>query len=190
MRQRIWADRVAFRCGRRCLVVLVMAVLAAAAAGCGGSSQPAAGATTAPPGASASSATSAATTAGTTSAAAPNSAAAAQVERAFVRFFDGSTPAATKIGLVQNGQQFAAVIQAQATSELAKSTTVRVAKVTVTSPTTATAVYTILLGGKPALANQAGQAVLVNGTWKVAATTFCQLLALEGQKVPGCPGAG
>ncbi|HEY3034513.1 MAG TPA: hypothetical protein VGJ54_07625 [Streptosporangiaceae bacterium] len=166
---------------RNCVAVLVAAGLTAAPAACGGSSQPSASPT---------SPSSTPTASATPTSASAGNQATAEIERTFVRFFSGATPAATKVGLVQNGQRFAAVIQAQAPTELAKSTTATVGKVAVTSPTTATVTYTILLGGKPALENQAGQAVLVSGGWKVAASTFCQLLTLEGQKVPGCQGEG
>lgn len=182
MRRRRWAARLAPRCGRSCLAVLAVAGLAAALAGCSGGSKPLASPSTAVAGTPTASA-------GPTSAPARTQA-TAEIERTFVTFFAGSTPAATKIGLVQNGQRFAPIIQAQATSELARSTTATVGRVTLTSPTTATVIYTVLLGGKPALPNQPGQAILVNGGWKVAAASFCQLLALEGQKVPGCPGEG
>jgi hypothetical protein len=114
----------------------------------------------------------------------------AAVSKTWVTFFAGTTPAAAKILLLQNGQQFSAVIQAQATSPLAKSAGAKVTSVTQTSPTTAQVHYSILLGGQPALQNQVGVAVLVGGTWRVGVSSFCALLSLEGSKVPACPATG
>ena len=47
-----------------------------------------------------------------------------------------------------------------------------------------------VIGGQSALANQAGVAVLQDGTWKVGLASFCGLLALEnGGKTSGLPAA-
>ncbi len=107
-------------------------------------------------------------------------------------FFSGKTSAATKITLLQNGQTYAAVIQAQVSSAMAKSASAKVTKVTVTSPTQAKVTYNVLLGTTPALTNQSGVAVYQNGTWKVGDASFCALLALEnGGKAPSvCSSAG
>ncbi len=104
----------------------------------------------------------------------------------FTEFFAGTTPADRKIGLVQDGQGFAAVIRAQAGGVMSQATTVKVAGVTLTSPRRATVRYTILLGGTPALKNQVGSAVKKNGHWVVGAATFCQLLTLEQSAPPLC----
>jgi len=115
---------------------------------------------------------------------------ASAVTKVWLDFFAGSTPASTKILLLQNGQQFAAVINAQAGTALAKGTTATVTSVTQASPTTALVQYSILLGGKPALQNQTGEAVLVSGSWLVGEPSFCALLALEGSKLPACAATG
>jgi hypothetical protein len=113
------------------------------------------------------------------------SSAAAAVTNSWVKFFNGTTPAAAKIPLLQNGQQFATVITAQASSPLAKSTQAKVSSVTITSPTTATVKYSIVEGGQVALPDQTGQAVLQGGLWKVSAPSFQALLKLEqGQATP------
>jgi hypothetical protein len=107
-------------------------------------------------------------------------------------FFSGQTSAAKKITLLQNGQAFAAVIQAQSGSSMAKSASAKVTKVTVTSPTQAKVTYNVLLGTTPALTNQSGVAVYQNGMWKVGDASFCGLLALEnGGKAPSvCSSVG
>jgi len=107
-------------------------------------------------------------------------------------FFSGTSSAATKITLLQNGQAFATIINAQSGSSMARSASATVTKVTVTSTTQATVAYNILLGTTPALTNQSGLAVYQNGTWKVGDSSFCGLLALEnGGKAPSvCSLAG
>ncbi len=107
-------------------------------------------------------------------------------------FFSGKTSAAKKITLLQNGQAFATIINAQSGSSMASSASAKVTKVTVTSTTQATVAYNILLGTTPALTNQSGLAVYQNGTWKVGDASFCALLALEnGGKAPSvCSSAG
>jgi hypothetical protein len=114
----------------------------------------------------------------------------AAVTTSWVRFFAGTTGAAAKIALLQNGPAFAAVIDAQAGSPLAQGVMAKVASVTPTSPTTATVHYSLLIAGQSVLSGQTGQAVLVDGTWKVGVSSFCALLKLEGSKVPACPTAG
>ncbi len=95
------------------------------------------------------------------------------------RFFAGTTPAAAKIALLQDGSSFAATIKAQASSSLAKSTSAKVNAVSITSPTTAAVSYSIVMGTQTALPNQSGQAVLIGGIWKVSAANFEALLKLE-----------
>ena len=115
----------------------------------------------------------------------PAASAAAQIKANWEAFFSGTTPAARKIALLQNGQEFAAIIQAQAASALAQSASATVTAVHLISATQATVTYDIYLGGKPALRNQTGTAVSRDGTWKVSDVSFCQLLALEnGGKAP------
>jgi hypothetical protein len=104
-------------------------------------------------------------------------------------FFAGTTTAARKIALLQNGQQFAKTIQAQASSPLAKATQAKVTAVKVVSATTADVTYSILQGGQVALPNQQGQAVLEGGVWKVSAPSFQALLKLEQGQTSTTPSA-
>ena len=104
-------------------------------------------------------------------------------------FFDGATPATRKITLLQNGQQFATVLTAQAASPLAKASTAQVTAVKVTSPTTATVTYSIVENGQVALPGQKGQAVLEGGVWKVSAPSFQALLKLEQAQTSSSPTA-
>jgi hypothetical protein len=102
-------------------------------------------------------------------------------------FFKGTTPAKTKIKLLQHGSEFTTIIDAQSISSLAKSTTAKVTRVTINSSSRATVKYSIYLAGKSALTNQTGQAVYAQGTWQVGTTSFCALLSLEGTKTKACP---
>jgi hypothetical protein len=129
----------------------------------------------------------------TASASAPSTASAvAQIKANWQAFFSGTTPPAKKIALLQDGQKYASIIQAQAASGLAKSASATVTAVHLISPTQAKVTYDILLGGKPALSNQTGTAVFQAGIWKVGDASFCQLLALKnnGKAPPVCSSAG
>ncbi len=132
----------------------------------------------------ASSASAASPSAPAASSAAPSSPAAggnakAQITTNWEAFFNGETSAAKKIQLLQNGQKFAAVINAQAGSGLASTAGAKVTAVVVNSATSATVSYDITLSGATALANQTGTAVYQDGVWKVGDVSFCQLLKLE-----------
>jgi hypothetical protein len=108
------------------------------------------------------------------------------VKQNWAEFFDGSTPVSRKVALLQHGQQFAAVIQAEARSPLAKQTKATVSRVRLLSARRAQVTYTIMLGGQPALPNQTGVAVFEGGVWRVSDKSFCALLSLEGAKPPAC----
>jgi hypothetical protein len=112
-----------------------------------------------------------------------------QIKQDWAMFFAGSTPVSKKIQLLQNGQRFAQLIQAQASSPLAQQAQVTVTNVVLESPTRAKVTYTILLAGKPALPNQTGTAVRSGGVWQVSDQSFCSLLSLEGAAPPACRGA-
>ena len=89
----------------------------------------------------------------------PPASATALVRANWEAFFSGKTAAAKKITLLQNGQAYAAIIDAQSGSGMASSASASVTKVTVTSPAQATVTYDVLLGTTPALTNQSGVAV-------------------------------
>lgn len=105
-------------------------------------------------------------------------------------FFSAKTPVAKRISLLQNGSQFASIIQSQAGKGLASEASANVTGVERLNSTTAKVVYDILLAGVPALKAQSGMAVLQNGTWKVGVTSFCGLLITEaGGSAKGLPAA-
>lgn len=109
-----------------------------------------------------------------------------EITDAFVTFFDGNTPADKKITLVENGSTFAAAITQQASSPMAAGSTATVADVKLDDTANATVTYSILINGSPALPNQNGKAVNIDGQWKVAAVTYCGLLKIQGGAPAGC----
>jgi hypothetical protein len=112
-----------------------------------------------------------------------------QIKAIWTEFFSPKTPAATKITLLQNGKQFAPIIQAQSKSAFASESSATVSAVKLKGPLTATVTYTVMLAGKPALKNTTGTAVKVGNSWLVSDASFCGLLKLEGSAPPGCPKA-
>jgi hypothetical protein len=47
--------------------------------------------------------------------------------------------------------------------------------------------FTITVDGRPSPVNRRGEAVLVDGSWKMARSTFCELMALAGVDCPPDP---
>lgn len=171
---------------RRLAPLVLGLALAATMAACSSSSPTA----TASPSSAAPASTAASTpAAGTTAAASsPGQAASgdatAQITANWEAFFSGKTSAAKKISLLENGQKFAPVINAQAGSGIATSAGAKVRTVVMNSPAKATVHYDVTLGGTTALANQTGTAVYQDGMWKVGDVSFCQLLTLENSGTP------
>lgn len=166
---------------RRRMVAAVVPLATAAlllGAGCSSSDDSSSSTTTAATTAT----TSAATTAPATTAAAAGSLSAedeAAITTAFTEFFDGSSPAETKLSHLQDSANFTAAVDAQAESGLAMSTTATVTAISETAPGVAAVTYTIEMGGSPVLPDQGGVAVQVDGEWKMSASTFCNLLTLQ-----------
>ncbi len=180
MRFQLLAHRIA--------VPLLGLSLTVTVAACSSSSTSAAGApSSSAPASSASAAGSPSAVASSASPTAPSSSApataggnaTAQITANWEAFFNGSTDAAKKISLLQNGEKFSVIIKAQAGSGLASTAGAKVTAVVVNSATSASVSYNITLGGATALANQTGTAVYEGGIWKVGDVSFCQLLKLE-----------
>lgn len=104
----------------------------------------------------------------------------------FTKFFDAKTPADQKTALVEKGDAFGPALQAQATNPQSQGLSATVSAVSLADPTHANVTYTLLLNGAPALPNQAGKAIQDGGQWKVAAATFCALVAMQGAPAPAC----
>ena len=154
--------------------------LAATMAACSSSSSPAtASPSSAPPSSAAASSPASSSPVGSSSGQAASGNATEQITANWEAFFNSQNSAAKKISLLENGQKFASVINAQAGSGIATSAGAKVTKVVVNSPAKAAVNYDITLGGTTALANQTGTAVYQDGMWKVGDVSFCQLLKLE-----------
>ena len=123
---------------------------------------------------------------GTDVASGVNDAAATEVTTAYIRFFDPTVAEAQKLALIQDGAAFSQAISQASRSEFAKTITVQVTKVNVTSTNKATVIFTVLRAGSPTLANEIGYAVHEDGKWKVAGVTFCGLLSTQGAVPPVC----
>jgi hypothetical protein len=165
---------------------LFLAATAALLSACGSSggspaaSSPAAGSSSAgTPGAGATVAT---TGAGTPADAATKTA----ITKAFQDFFDYQSTAQQSQDALQDGDRFTAVLTQQGTQSYAQKSAATVASASLLSPDTAKVVFTVSVGGQALLPDATGYAVRLNGSWKVAATTFCSLLELEGDKAPAC----
>jgi hypothetical protein len=113
----------------------------------------------------------------------------AAVKRNWETFFDGSTAAAVRTRLLQNGAQFASIIRAISASPLSRQLAAKVSNVDVTAADSAKVTYTLYLGRNAVLKNAQGDAVRVNGSWKVGVASFCQLLALQGATPKPCAAA-
>jgi hypothetical protein len=113
-----------------------------------------------------------------------------QIKAHWATFFNSATPQPTAVSLLENGANLGPAIAFAAhlakTEKLAESAVVT--KVVFTDPTHAKVTYNLLGNGKPLLNGSNGEAVYVDGTWKVAQETFCTLVDLgaAGKKVPGC----
>ena len=119
------------------------------------------------------------------------SAAIAAIKTNWATFFNGKTPVARRLQLIQGGDKLAKVIKAQQSGNpLASSATAKVTHVTLTGTSQASVTYSILLGGAAALSGQQGVAVYEDGVWKVGLASFCSLLKLENSgNASGLPSA-
>jgi hypothetical protein len=182
---------------KRMVVTLVACALCAALTACSSSSSSSsssAAASTAPVStAPASTAPAPATAAASTPASSPSvtavpagaagtTATETTITANWTAFFNPKEPVAKRIALLEDGQQLSAAVTAQAKSAEAAESSSKVVSVSVLSATQAKVTYDILLNGTPVLKNQSGAAVLQDGRWKVADSSFCGLLALQGAK--------
>jgi hypothetical protein len=166
------------------LAVATVVVASILLSACGSSNTPSASTTTIP--ASTTSPT-AAPEATTTTVGHALSGTAAVIATNWTEFFNGKTPAASKISLLQNGSTFTSIVDNQVSSGLAQSAQARVADVSDLTAASANVRYAIYLGSTPALPSVEGVAVKQDGTWKVSDASFCQLLNLEGLRTAACP---
>jgi hypothetical protein len=153
---------------RRSLVTI--ALLAAVCAGCSSSSS---GGTTPQ-------------TPATTPAGSPTE----QITANWIAFFNYQTPAATRLSLLEDGStlQQAMALGDRFAKQQKLQETATVAKVKLIDATHAEVTYTINNRGSAFFSDATGNAILVDGEWKVAKASFCTLIQLGagGKPVPGC----
>lgn len=111
-----------------------------------------------------------------------------QITTNWQQFFNYSTSLSQRESLLQNGSQFASVIQTEFSALGSAKPSAVVNSIDITNSSTAKVVYTVKLDGQPVLNGQTGQALLINNTWKVSDSTLCGLLAEDGLKPAVCKG--
>jgi hypothetical protein len=156
------------------LVPAIAAAVGFVLAGCGSSGSSTPSSSSSPAGSSSAGSSSAGS-----SSAGSSSAAESAIKTNWEAFFSASTPVPKRVSLLQDGQLFKPLIEAQSKSSLASSASAKVTKVTNISSSQATVTYSILVAGTSALSGQKGVAVNEDGTWKVGIKSFCGLLGLE-----------
>lgn len=109
-----------------------------------------------------------------------------QITSNWQTFFAYSTSLNERENLLQNGKQFASIIQGEFESLGSAKSTVKVNDVTINNASKATVDYSVYLNGQSALPNQSGTALKENGSWVVSDSTICGLLAMAGSKPSVC----
>jgi len=99
-----------------------------------------------------------------------------QITTSWTTFFRSSTPASTRVRLLQNGSEFASAVSAFASSPLAAAVTSKVDSVALSSATQAKVTYDLSVAGETVATRATGTLVLQDGTWKVGDDVFCGLL--------------
>lgn len=107
------------------------------------------------------------------------------VSDAYAAFFGYKSTLAQSQAALQHGASFHQTLVEQGKSSLADKSTATVNSVRVAGDL-AYVTFTISENGQPLLAKTPGYAVRENGTWKVAAKTFCALLTLQGSAPAAC----
>ncbi|HET8536608.1 MAG TPA: hypothetical protein VFL73_05455, partial [Solirubrobacteraceae bacterium] len=107
------------------------------------------------------------------------------VADAYAAFFGYKSTLAQSQAALQHGATFHQTLVEQGKSSLADKSTATVSSVRVAGKV-AYVTFTISENGQPLLSNTPGYAVRENGTWKVAAKTFCSLLTLQGSAPSAC----
>jgi hypothetical protein len=180
---------------RRAAGIAAVVLMAAAACG-GGSSKPSSSTTSSTPPTATSTPSSAGSSSSSSSSSSPSGAASgpadpaaaeAQIKQNWQAFFNPSTAVADKAQYLENGAVLGPLLQVFAADPRVKQVSATVSNVAFTSPTTATVTYSLSLQGTVVEPNATGKAVLQGGTWKVADSTLCGLVALTGNtSLPGC----
>lgn len=109
------------------------------------------------------------------------------VQAAFDTVFAGSQrPVGERIAALEDPEGLREVFLARfgAVADLAARVTVRIDQVRPAGPDRTEVTFTLLLDGTPVLDQLPGEAVLVDGTWRVSTATFCEVATLGTDEVP------
>ena len=106
-----------------------------------------------------------------------------QIRAAYTGFFTAKSSLAAHVALMQDGPKFKSVVKSFLGNPLASSVSATVSKVTMQGAAKAKVIYSVKISGF-ALDNQTGYAVLQGGKWKVADSTLCGLLSMDGIGAP------
>ena len=157
------------------------AVMVGLLAGCSDDSDDSSSSSAAP-------ASSAAATSSEAAAATADAATTEAITTAYETFFNGAAPIEERTKYVENSATFGPVLAQMSQNPQAAGTTATVQEITLDTPEHANVTWDLNIGGNPVLPGQAGEAVLVDGTWVVAGVTFCTILAVQGsgEAIPGC----
>jgi hypothetical protein len=118
-----------------------------------------------------------------------------QIRAAFIAFFDGTSPSVDKkVALLENGEKYRSMlVDASANAQFQKlAAAVRSVQLTADASCAALGVgapcavvtFDLTVGGFPMLAAHVSPAVKIDGTWKVAAKAWCDVVAIGGDSCP------
>ena len=102
------------------------------------------------------------------------------VEQAFTTALGGESEHDARVDALENGEVLLEVedeLTAGVGGDVASRVRVSVGEVRFLSPSEAAVEYTLRLEEQPLLGPRVGRAVRLDGTWKVSATTFCELVS-------------
>lgn len=129
-----------------------------------------------------------------TSRIAPAASAALPSHEAFVlreqwtEFFNGKTPYADRVRLLQNGNQFQTYFAQHSQDPNVQHLGAKVTNVQFANAGLAHVTFTLYEGSKPVAQHLSGTALLNQSNWQVSAQTFCSVVTKYGQpKPPVCP---
>lgn len=108
------------------------------------------------------------------------------IENNIKLFFAANTSLSERESLLQNGSQFAKVMQSDLAQLNSQKPSVSITNITFPNKTTAKIIYNVQLNGQTVLKNQTGESLDINNKWVVSDSTLCQLLSLGGNAPSAC----
>jgi hypothetical protein len=114
---------------------------------------------------------------------------------AFLTFFGGAvSDVDEKVAVLQDGERYRSMIVDASANEQFQAMTVDIRGIRLLDADACTAMgevspcavvtHDLFVGGAPALVGQDSAAVRIGGEWKVAASTWCRVVAIGGEQCP------